>query len=71
MEAEAALGIYRNKDAVENCFDDLKNGLDMKRLRVHSPETMAARLFVQFLALILLDKIRSVVCSDKRLKSMT
>jgi hypothetical protein len=30
-----ALRIYRDKDAVEKCFDDLKNQLDMKRLRTH------------------------------------
>ena len=34
--AKEALEIYRNKDIVENCFDDLKNQLDMKRLRVHT-----------------------------------
>jgi transposase len=71
MDAESALRICRNKDVVENCFDDLKNGLDMKRLRIHSPEAMAARIFIQFLALILLDRIRSVIRNDKRLKSMT
>ncbi|MDX9803750.1 MAG: transposase [Dehalococcoidales bacterium] len=31
-----ALEVYRTKDAVEKCFDDLKNHLDMKRLRTHS-----------------------------------
>jgi transposase len=71
MGPEDALEIYRNKDVVENCFDDLKNGLDMKRLRVHTAQAMASRLFVQFLALILLSKIRSVIKSSPKLKSMT
>ena len=31
-----SLQIYRDKDVVEKCFDDLKNQLDMKRLRMHS-----------------------------------
>ena len=31
-----ALEIYRMKDTVEKHFDDLKNDLDMKRLRIHS-----------------------------------
>ena len=53
--------VYRRRDIVENCFDDLKNGLDMKRLRIHSSEAMDTRLFIQFLALILLSKIRTVV----------
>ncbi|MBN1970685.1 MAG: transposase, partial [Candidatus Delongbacteria bacterium] len=50
--AKEALEIYRNKDVVENCFDDLKNHLDMKRIRVHSSKNMDSRLFIQFLALI-------------------
>jgi transposase len=68
---EEALRIYRNKDIVENCFDDLKNSLDMKRLRVHSSETMSARLFVQFLALVIYSRIRNVVKSNRKLRHMT
>jgi transposase len=71
MKPEEALKTYRNKDVVENCFDDLKNSLDMKRLRIHSPEAMASRLFVQFLALILISEIRNVIKSDPKLKNMT
>ena len=71
MSPDAALKIYRNKDVVENCFDDLKNSLDMKRLRVHSSQTMEARLFVQFIALILLSKIRGIIKSNDKLKYMT
>jgi transposase len=70
MEPEEALRIYRNKDIVENCFDDLKNSLDMKRIRVHSSETMSARLFVQFLGLIIYSRIRNVVKSNKKLRHM-
>ena len=50
--------IYRDKDAVEKCFDDLKNTLDMKRLRMHSSSTVDGRLFVQFIALVLICAIR-------------
>ncbi|MEW5920147.1 MAG: transposase [Bacillota bacterium] len=53
-----ALVVYRNKDAVEKCFDDLKNQLDMKRLRIHSSASMDGRLFVQFIALILMSALR-------------
>ena len=44
-----ALQVYRDKDVVEKCFDDLKNVLDMKRLWMHSIETVDGRLFVQFI----------------------
>jgi len=53
-----ALVVYRNKDAVEKCFDDLKNQLDMKRLCIHSSVTMDGRFFVQFISLILLSALR-------------
>ena len=60
------LEMYRRKDIVENCFDDLKNSLDMKRLRIHSSATMDGRLFVQFLALILICRIRTVAALAAR-----
>ena len=50
--------IYRDKDVVEKCFDDLKNQLDMKRLRMHSSATVDGRLFVQFIALIYMSALR-------------
>lgn len=53
-----ALQIYRDKDVVEKCFDDMKNLLDMKRLRMHSQETIDGRLFVQFIALIYISALR-------------
>ncbi len=52
------LMIYRNKDLVEKCFDDLKNQLDMKRLRIHNSTSMNGRLFVQFVALIYISAMR-------------
>jgi transposase len=53
-----ALQVYRDKDKVEKCFDDLKNQLDMKRLRMHTSATADGRLFVQFIALIYISAIR-------------
>lgn len=53
MDAMECLQVYRDKDVVEKAFDDLKNSLDMKRLRIHTSGRMAARFFVQFVSLIL------------------
>ena len=53
-----ALQVYKNKDVVEKSFDDLKNQLDMKRLRVHNSATMDGRLFIQFIALIYMSALR-------------
>jgi len=46
------LDAYRRKDAIEKGFDDLKNHLDMGRLRTHGDETTAGKLFCAFVALI-------------------
>lgn len=61
-----ALTVYRAKDVVEKSFDNLKNTLDMKRLRVHQQENMKGRLFIQFIALILASYIHKVM-SEKDL----
>ena len=52
-DPQEAVQLYRAKDAVERAFDNIKNELDVKRLRVHSDEAMLGRLFVAFLSLIL------------------
>jgi len=69
--AKEALNIYRTKDVVENSFDDLKNHLDMKRLRVHLAKAMDTRLFLQFLALIYISSIRSTIKTNNKLKYLT
>lgn len=70
-DAAEALSVYRNKDTVENCFDDLKNHLDMKRIRVHSAAAMDGRVFLQFIALIYFSMIRSKIQPDDKLKFLT
>jgi transposase len=53
-----ALRVYRNRDSVEKAFDDLKNQLDMKRLRIHNSAAMDGRIFVQFISLIYMSALR-------------
>jgi transposase len=66
-----ALQVYRDKDIVEKCFDDLKNSLDMKRLRMHSIETVDGRLFVQFISLIFTSAIRREMRKSKLIEKYT
>jgi len=66
-----AFQIYRDKDVVEKCFDDLKNALDMNRLRMHSSETVAGRLFVQFIAVICVSALRQEMRSTGLIKKYT
>jgi transposase len=61
-DAYETLSVYRAKDAVERAFDNMKNELDMKRLRVHSELAMTGRTFLCFIALILHSWL------DKRMK---
>ena len=66
-----SLQIYRDKDAVEKCFDDLKNHIDMKRLRMHTSRTVHGRLFVQFIALIYMSAIRKKLRATKLAQQFT
>jgi len=50
---EEVLEIYRRKDLIEKSFDELKNELDMKRLRVHSNVASDGKTFIAFIGLIL------------------
>jgi transposase len=70
-DASAALKAYRKRNDVECHFKDLKDELDMDRLRMHSDATVAGRLFVQFIALVILEQVREVVQSSKLPKSLT
>jgi len=47
------LDIYRSKDVIEKAFDELKNDIDLKRLRVHSEVAMEGKMFIAFIGLIL------------------
>jgi len=56
-----ALHIYRNKDLIEKSFGNLKNRLSMKRALVSSSESLEGKLFIQFVALMLVSKIHQVM----------
>ena len=66
-----ALHVYRTRNVVESCFDDMKNQLDMKRLRVHDSLSMDSRLFLQFLSAIFICAVRNTIQSDESLKNLT
>jgi transposase len=70
-EAVETLQIYRNKDVVEKSFDDMKNALDMKRLRMHTAQTVDGRLFVQFIALIYISALRKALRESKLIEKYT
>ncbi|MDY6343817.1 MAG: hypothetical protein SPL79_05950 [Sphaerochaetaceae bacterium] len=60
-DTEKALLAYRNRNDVEVNFDDVKNSMDLKRLRNHSEKTVKGKIFVIFIALILPTQLRKTV----------
>ena len=56
-DTQYALDVYRRKDIVEKGYDRLKNSLDVKRLRVHNDTKMKNKLFIAFIAIIIISSI--------------
>lgn len=69
-DTKEALMIYRDKDVVEKGFLRLKHSLDLSRLRVHREESMQNKLFVGFLALILISQIHTVMLDQELYRKM-
>ena len=61
-----ALKRYRSKEAVECAFDSLKNTLDDKRPRTHNDATAKGKMFVEFIALILHNRLLAAQNALKR-----
>lgn len=68
---EEALEWYRAKDVIEKGFLKLKHAIDLNRLRVHSQESMQNKVFVGFIALILLSHINKVMVRRKMYRDMS
>ena len=74
--ASDALKEYSTRDYIEKDFDEMKNDLDMRRIRVHTDDRMKARLLIQFIAEIYIREIRgrlrdSVECSKMTKKQIS
>ena len=66
-----AIRIYRAKDVVEKGFLRLKCDLDLGRLRVHSQDRVQNKVFIGFIALILLSHIHVVMMNNDLYGKMT
>ena len=62
MDARTALHLYRMKDVIEKALGNLKERLNMRRLLAKSEKSLDGKLFVAFVALIL------VSCLNHRMK---
>jgi transposase len=71
LNSSEVLEQYRRKDAIEKSFDDVKNHIDMKRLRTHTTATTDGKLFCAFLALIVVSEIGAKLGDLMKKKSMS
>jgi transposase len=71
LDSGNVLRIYRGKDVIEKNFDQLKNGLDFKRLRTHVNQTTDGKVFIGFLALILRSYLISKIKDNPDIKHIT
>ena len=76
MTANEALSLYKNRDASEKLFRGDKSYLGNKSLRVHSDESASAKIFIEFVALIVRNKMYTclkdeMVKNDSRANYMT
>jgi transposase len=69
--ASDALREYSTRDYIEKDFDEMKNDLDMRRIRVHTDDRMKARLLIQFIAEIYIREIRVRLRDSDECRKMT
>jgi len=65
------LRMYKRRDRIEKIFDNMKNDIDRKRLRVNQESRVRGSLFITFLSLILLSHIENKIRGSKMIKKMT
>ena len=70
-DPKEVLWIYRNKDLVEKSFGNLKSRLNMRRPMVSSEQSLDGKLFVQFIALMLVSWIHKVMKEKGLYKTWT
>ncbi len=66
MTAEEAIDLYKSRDASEKLFKSDKSFLGNKSLRVHSPESADAKIFIAFVALIIRNRIYTMLKDEGR-----
>lgn len=68
MTAEAAINLYKSRDASEKLFRGDKSYLGNKSLRVQSNESLHSKIFIEFIALIIRNRFH-LYLNDYTLKT--
>lgn len=66
MTAKDALKLYKGRDVSEKLFRGDKSYLGNKSMRVHSTESTKAKIFIEFIALIIRNKIYTTLIEEQR-----
>jgi transposase len=66
-----ALELYRSKDLVEKAFENLKGRLSFKRALASSEQSLDGKLFVEFVALIIMSFIKRKMQESELFKKYT
>ena len=67
MSAEQALDLYKGRDASEKLFQGDKSYLGNRSLRVSSNESIHAKIFIEFVALIIRNRIYTMLKKQMQL----
>ena len=71
MTAAEALNFYKGRDTSEKLFRGDKSYLGNKSLRVCSDESASAKIFIEFIALIIRNKVYNYLKNEKKANYMT
>ena len=61
MTAKEAISLYKSRDASEKLFSGDKSYLGNKSVRVYSDESVSAKIFIEFIALIIRSRIYTLL----------
>lgn len=64
MTAKEALVLYKGRDASEKLFSSDKTFLGAKSMRVHSQDSVSTKLFIEFVALIIRNRIYNLLKNE-------
>lgn len=66
VTAKEAINLYKSRDDSEKLFRGDKSYLGNKSLRVYSDESASAKIFIEFIALIVRNKIYTVLKDEMK-----
>jgi len=71
MSEDELMYLYRKKDDIEKCFDDLKNELEDNRLGASNNDSLRGRMFISFISLIVYTFITNKMKEQDLFKKFT